>query len=54
MYAPNRNLYGDLWGKKTEERIKVSRHKKYKCYVNAIDVAQNIKQSGHLTFIYSF
>jgi len=34
-----------LWGKKNEEKIKVSRYKNYDYFVNVIDVAQDIKQS---------
>jgi len=43
-----------LWGKKNEERIKVSRHKDYDYFMNVIDVAQDIKQSVVLIINYPF
>ena len=54
MFAPNLNLLADLWGKKSEEEIKLNRQNEEQNFVNAIDVAQNVKQSGPLSFICSF
>jgi hypothetical protein len=54
MYIPNLNLLADLWGKKSEERIQLSRQKNQPYFVKAIDVAQNIKQYGFFYFIYCF
>ena len=51
--ASNLNLQIYLWDKNTEERIKTSSCKKQNYFVNAIDVARNIKQSMSLHFIYS-
>jgi hypothetical protein len=39
----NQNNYANFLYKKNEERINISRHKKQQDFVNAIDVAQNIK-----------
>ena len=44
MNGSGLNVYCDLRDKKnTEEWINISRHNKYKYFVNAIDMAQNIK-----------
>lgn len=52
VYARILTTWVDFWDNKTEERINSKRHKEQKYFVNAILVAQNIKQTGNLSFIH--